>query len=93
MAWMAMIKNDFTVFKNKTIHIIWKSFFIRSSYKTFQEIIIKQYESHGNHYVSSPNERGWVSVTNRKQHWDNDKDVLVFFAIIVIKKNTLRKTI
>ena len=27
-----------------------------------------------------------MSVTNRKQHWDNHKDILVFFAIIVIKK-------
>lgn len=30
--------------------------------------------------------RAWVSVTSRKQHWDNDNNVLVFFAIIVIKK-------
>lgn len=40
-------------------------------------MVLKQYENHGNHYVSSTNERGWVTViNNRKQHFhaDNDND-------------------
>lgn len=36
--------------------------------------------------------RAWVSVTSRKQHWDNDNNVLVFFAIIVIKKKYPNKS-
>lgn len=89
---MSMTKNDFKVFINKTIHIIWKSFFfIRSSYKTFQEIIIQQYESHGNHYASSPNE-SLGECDKQEEHWDNDNNVLVFFAIIVIKKKYPNKS-